>query len=139
MMLAGAVAGGSGRRGVEAWGPSGTTGRMLSGQSGAPSTSSAPESRRMCARSIGPASGGTGTTGTPAARPAAMATTVASVGVALTATARAPTMAAPVAPAAAASSAHERCSPATATAPGSSPWVPARAGSSTKGVATPRR
>ncbi len=44
----------------------------------------------MCRSSAGPLSGGTGTTGTPARSAATIATTVGSVGVACTATIRAP-------------------------------------------------
>ena len=62
-----------------------------SAQSAAPRTATAPESRRMWLRSMGPASGGTGTTGTPAAKPAITAMTVSRVGVALTATTPPPT------------------------------------------------
>src|SRR5699024_6526056 len=51
------------------------------------SSSSAPESPSTWARSCGPESGASGTTGTPASRPPSTATTVCGVGVACTATA----------------------------------------------------
>src|ERR1700694_1127035 len=55
-----------------------------------PSHPCAPESARMCRRSAVPTSAGTGTTGTPAIRQPVMASTVAAVGVASTATRCAP-------------------------------------------------
>ena len=69
----------------------GTCGRATSAHCGSPIVAVAPESRNMCSRSIGPASAGIGTTGTPAIRPATTPTTVSSVGVARTATAGMPT------------------------------------------------
>ncbi len=68
--------------------------------SAAARTSGAPESRRMWPRSAGPASGGTGTTGTPASSPATTATTVSMTASACTATAGAPAIRPATAPAA---------------------------------------
>ena len=59
-----------------------TCGSVTSGHCGSPMVAVAPESRSMCSRSMGPASAGIGTTGTPAISPATTPTTVSSVGVA---------------------------------------------------------
>lgn len=64
------------------------------------STGAAPESRRMCSRSAGPASGGSGTQATPASSPPTTAATVSREAVAVTAKAGAPAMSAATAPAA---------------------------------------
>jgi len=109
---------GAGRAGADSTVPASTEtlGRSDSGHSGSPTMTAAPESRRMCSRSIGPASAGTGTTGTPERNPATTAVTVASVEVPLTARAGAPATAAPTASAACASCSHEPASPSTTTA-----------------------
>ncbi len=83
----------------------------------------------MCARSTGPESGGTGTTGTPATSPPTIATTVSIVGVATTATVPAPAMRSATAPAAVDSWANDRAAEPIRTAPGGSPWEPVSAGS----------
>ena len=88
------------------------------GQSGSPSTSSAPESRRMCARSPGPASAATGTTGVPERNPATTPINVSRVGVPGTATLAAPANRSASASARPASSAHDEVAPSTDTASG---------------------
>ncbi len=65
----------------------------------------------MWRRSIGPASDGTGTTGTPARNPATTAITVSSVAFPLTATAREPPISAATASAEVTNPAHEVASP----------------------------
>ena len=75
--------------------PTGTCGNVTSAHCGSPIVAAAPESRSMCSRSIGPASAGIGTTGTPASRPATTPITVSSVLAARNATAGMPELAAP--------------------------------------------
>ena len=70
----------------------------------------------MWLRSTGPASGGTGTIGTPAARPTHTATTVSSDAVAQVATADAPVILAATEITRCCRSDHEHSSPATAIA-----------------------
>ena len=70
----------------------GTCGRPSGSAGTSPSHARAPESVRMWRRSAAPTSAGTGTTGTPAMRQPVIASTVAAVGVASTATLPAPAM-----------------------------------------------
>ena len=98
-----------------------TCGSVTSGHSGSPIVAAAPESRSMCSRSIGPASAGIGTTGTPAIRPATTPTMVSSVGVARSATAGMPSSRWATAPARRVSCAHDTAFPSTLSASGWSP------------------
>jgi hypothetical protein len=82
----------------------------------------------MWSRSIGPASAGNGTTGTPAIRPPTTATIVSSPATACTATARAPAIRSATAVAAPRRPSHDVDRSATVTASGRSPDVPDSAG-----------
>ena len=107
-----------------------TCGSVTSGHCGSPIVAAAPESRSMCSRSIGPASAGIGTTGTPAIKPATTPTTVSSVDVALNATAGMPSRRWATAPARRANRAHETAVPSTLSAALWSPRSPVSEGSS---------
>lgn len=120
-----AVASGSGSRCVaeeRACASTATDGREMSSRE-EPSQICAPESFRMCARSLGPESGGTGTAGTPAMRHPVTAMTVSILAVASTATLEAPAISFATADAAAMSSDRVRALSPTRTASGpSAPW-----------------
>ncbi len=75
----------------------------------------------MCARSFGPESGGSGTTGTPASRPPTTAATVSAVGRASTASAGAPATRSATAVAAPSSCSRESATPSIRRASALSP------------------
>ena len=104
--------------------PTDTCGSVTSSQCGSPIVAAAPESRSMCSRSMGPASDGIGTIGTPAMRPATTPITVSSVLDARNATAGIPERRSATAPARRASWAHDSDCPATVNASGWSPISP---------------
>ena len=106
----------------------GTHSNSSSGQSGAPITSSARESRRMWSRSTGPASAAMGTTATPARSPATTATTVSRLASPRTATVAAPLIRSANASARPARSAHDVAAPSTTTASWASLPSPSSAG-----------
>ena len=109
-------------------------GSVTSGQSGLPSTATAPESRSRCSRSIGPASAAMGTTGVPTDSAATTPTTVSIDAVAHRATAGSPAMRDPTVAARPAKASHEVISSPTRTASGWSPKRPWRAGSNIEPV-----
>jgi hypothetical protein len=115
----------------------GTCAKETSGHCGSPIVADAPESRSMCSRSIGPASAGIGTTGTPAIRPATTPTTVSRVAVARMATAGMPASRCATAAARPISCDHDTVSPATVSADSWSPNAPCNDGRSAL-MAVPR-